>query len=122
MRIKKTSQYIEGGAGLPSYFTTETDTGMKWIDGKTIYQRVFTGTTPSNQNFTTLLDGVDYFQIVNATFDTLGYRPYTYYIDTTNGRTQLDIAKTSSTLLQYRVLSSTLQGVTYTFVIQYTKN
>lgn len=40
MRIKKTSQYIEGGAGLPSYFTTETDTGMKWIDGKTIYRKV----------------------------------------------------------------------------------
>lgn len=40
MRIKKTSQYIEGGTGLPSYFTTETDTGMKWIDGKTIYRKV----------------------------------------------------------------------------------
>lgn len=40
MRIKKTSQYIEGGAGLPSYFTTETNTGMKWIDGKTIYRKV----------------------------------------------------------------------------------
>ena len=42
MRIKKTSQYIEGGAGLPSYFTEEIDTGMKWIDGKPIYRRVFT--------------------------------------------------------------------------------
>lgn len=40
MRIKKTSQYIEGGTGLPSYFTTEIDTGMKWIDGKTIYRKV----------------------------------------------------------------------------------
>ena len=40
MRIKKTSQYIEGGAGLPSYFTTETNTGMKWIDGKPIYRKV----------------------------------------------------------------------------------
>lgn len=40
MRIKKTSQYIEGGAGLPSYFTTETDTGMKWINGKDIYRKV----------------------------------------------------------------------------------
>lgn len=40
MRIKKTSQYIEGGTGLPSYFTTEIDTGMKWIDGKKIYRKV----------------------------------------------------------------------------------
>lgn len=50
MRIKKTSQYIEGGAGLPSYFTTETDTGMKWIDGKNIYRKVFTGNITSVSN------------------------------------------------------------------------
>lgn len=42
MRIKKTSQYIEGGTGLPSYFTTETNTGMKWIDGKPLYRKVLT--------------------------------------------------------------------------------
>lgn len=47
MRIRKTSQYIEGGAGLPSYFTTETNTGMKWIDGKDIYRKVIETTTPS---------------------------------------------------------------------------
>ena len=38
-QIQKTSQYIEGGTGLPSYFTTETDTGMKWIDDKKIYSK-----------------------------------------------------------------------------------
>lgn len=41
MRIKKTSQYMQGGAGLPSYFTDEIDTGMKWVDGKPIYRKVF---------------------------------------------------------------------------------
>lgn len=56
MRIKKTSQYIEGGAGLPSYFTTETDTGMKWIDGKKIYRRVcdISAMTSSNTNIVDL--------------------------------------------------------------------
>ena len=60
MRIKKTSQYIEGGAGLPSYFTTETDTGMKWIDGKTIYRKVVTDTTNStaNEKNVTIASGV----------------------------------------------------------------
>lgn len=29
------------------YSTTEQDTGKKWIDGKTIYQKTFTGTTES---------------------------------------------------------------------------
>lgn len=50
MRIKKTSQYIEGGAGLPSYFTDEIDTGMKWIDGKSIYRKVYSITNPSSSN------------------------------------------------------------------------
>ena len=49
MRLKKTSQYIEGGAGLPSYFTTETNTGMKWIDGKTIYSKtIYISSLPNN--------------------------------------------------------------------------
>ena len=57
MRIKKTSQYIEGGAGLPSYFTDEIDTGMKWVDGKPIYRKVIVanldGTySESGQRFT----------------------------------------------------------------------
>lgn len=54
MRIKKTSQYIEGGTGLPSYFTTETDTGMKWIDGKTIYRKVYNGTSINSGGEVTL--------------------------------------------------------------------
>lgn len=54
MRIRKTSQYIEGGAGLPSYFTTETNTGMKWIDGKTIYRKVIETTTPSTTSVATV--------------------------------------------------------------------
>ena len=52
MRIKKTSQYIEGGAGLPSYFTTETDTGMKWINDKTIYRKVIETNTPNSTSNT----------------------------------------------------------------------
>ena len=43
-QIKKTSQYIEGGASLSSYFTDEIDTGMKWIDGKPIYRKVIVDT------------------------------------------------------------------------------
>ena len=30
-----------GGSNI-NYSTTEQDTGLKWIDGKTIYQRTFT--------------------------------------------------------------------------------
>lgn len=58
MRIKKTSQYIEGGAGLPSYFTTETNTGMKWIDGKDIYRKVIEFTTANAYTGTVLSTGI----------------------------------------------------------------
>ena len=70
MRIKKTSQYIEGGAGLPSYFTTETDTGMKWIDGKTIYRKVInignlaSSSTTTNYDIGFAISGVTFTNII----------------------------------------------------------
>lgn len=77
MRIKKTSQYIEGGAGLPSYFTDEIDTGMKWIDGKPIYRKVIQTTMPTYTSGSPVykyikLDGID--NIVNL-------NGYIYQID-----------------------------------------
>lgn len=52
-----------GGIG---YSTTEFDTGNKWIDGKTIYGRVFTGLTISNNTFSTDIDlGVEADTIVD---------------------------------------------------------
>ena len=36
--------------GLGEYSTTEVDTGKKWIDGKTVYRRVFTGTCSNTAN------------------------------------------------------------------------
>lgn len=41
-----------GGGGI-SYSTTEQDTGLKWIDGKPIYQKTFSETTcPDNSAVT----------------------------------------------------------------------
>lgn len=37
----------EDGAGLVDYSTSEQDTGLKWIDGKAIYQRTFTFNMPT---------------------------------------------------------------------------
>ena len=69
MRIKKTSQYMEGGAGLPSYFTDEIDTGMKWIDGKPIYRKVIQGTT-ANSNSPTAIGSISNLEIIT---DIRGY-------------------------------------------------
>lgn len=49
-----------GGGGGVDYSTTEQDTGLKWIDGKTIYQRTFLNM--SNQQWVDIsglnIDGV----------------------------------------------------------------
>lgn len=38
-----------GGSGLPNYSTSEVNTGLKWIDGKSIYQKVIDiGALPNN--------------------------------------------------------------------------
>lgn len=40
--LKDGFQEVEAGSSGISYSTTEFDTGAKWIDGKTIYGKVFT--------------------------------------------------------------------------------
>lgn len=76
MRIKKTSQYINGGAnlsnvygtsnengytqdyinGLETYSTTEKRVGT-WIDGKPLYRKVVSMTVPTTSTNGTAVDG-----------------------------------------------------------------
>jgi hypothetical protein len=51
-RSKRTYQFeAEGAAGGVDYSTAETDTGLKWIDGKTVYQKVVNfGALPNAAN------------------------------------------------------------------------
>lgn len=123
MRIKKTSQYIEGGAGLPSYFTTETDTGMKWIDGKTIYRKVVTDTTNStaNEKNVTIASGVSecikfdgWIEFTTASKFSLNYyiNSSSYaitYNDINNGNLRM---RTTTTNLSKPI----------TYIVEYTKN
>lgn len=48
--MKNKVQYTgtDGGAGGIDYSTEEQDTGLKWIDGKPIYQKTFFFTTPAS--------------------------------------------------------------------------
>lgn len=48
----QTTVTAQGNAigALQIYDDAETDTGMKWIDGKNIYRKVFTGTSPVEGN------------------------------------------------------------------------
>lgn len=121
MRIKKTSQYIEGGTGLPSYFTTETDTGMKWTDGKTIYRRVLTGTTPNTQT-----GSVDF----NISVDTLvnesllALSGSDYYIGRgyfESNAIQLSYTINKSISVYFSQLGTTARNLPFTLIIEYTK-
>ena len=50
-------------AGGVDYSTSEQDTGVKWIDGRPIYQKTYTGTTASNQ---TVIDSDFANEIINS--------------------------------------------------------
>lgn len=45
-----------GGGGGIDYSTTEQNTGLKWIDGKDIYQKSFSLTSPSDGTSTDIID------------------------------------------------------------------
>ena len=51
--LNKLEDAYEGGSGAGgiNYSETEQDTGIKWIDGKAIYQRTFEFTTPSGSSY-----------------------------------------------------------------------
>lgn len=57
----------EGGAGGIDYSTTEQDTGLKWIDGKEIYQKTaFIENVTINKNSSTEVNISSYFTGVSG--------------------------------------------------------
>lgn len=61
-----------GGGGSTSYSTTEQVIGT-WIDGKPLYQKTFSATTPATANTNEDIITDDVFAIVGACFITIGY-------------------------------------------------
>lgn len=63
---------VPSGGGV-DYSLSEQDTGLKWVDGRSIYQKTFTFSTPANNSYTSLAtdisdsyDVIDYKAIVTA--------------------------------------------------------
>lgn len=88
MRIKKTSQYIEGGASLSNEYGTSNSDGYTqsyinelqtystdevrvgtWVDGKPLYRRAFTGTTSTTSHNYILTNTNDIAKLI-------GYKGY----------------------------------------------
>lgn len=131
MRIKKTSQYIEGGAGLPSYFTTETDTGMKWIDGSTIYRKVvdyyptsIIGAANTTTNISIPHNITNLGQVTNARCisETNNIIPA---IASSTGTTLTAgncITQVTSTNINFRIINDTWSSRHFYIILEYTKS
>ena len=63
-----------GGGGGIDYSTTEQDTGLKWIDGKSIYQRTYNFDTdyniPNSSTTSFSLDGIATFETIIKCYGT----------------------------------------------------
>ena len=100
----------------PAYSETEVNTGQKWIDGKDVYCKVFSGTTPESG-----------YSSLSVTYDTL--LCFTGYI-LNNSNNRYDINKqmtiygydTNKEELRMTASSQTqFQGTNYSLIVYYTK-
>ena len=117
MRIQKTSQYIEGGTQIASYFTNEVNTGVKWIDGKDIYRKSGSYNYSSTGLVTVeTITGID--NIINL-YGFLNTGSWQYPANSSNG---------TSSDFQYLFMNggtihfNSVHTGTLLYVIEYTKN
>ena len=110
---------------IENYSTTEQRIGT-WIDGKPIYRKVFTGTTPTSAGKHQTIDLPSTTDsVTNFYFQTKS--PSGYYINTCYaemGTVQLSVAlqvTTSNRRLYFGTLISSYSSQPYTLTVEYTK-
>ena len=112
------------GAGGIDYSETEQDTGLKWIDGKKIYQKTYSFTTPSSGQSLTLdtIATLDTIIEINGLYKILGTDWYVFP-DTQSSDNQAIVYYESSThkILCY-VAGTARAGRAAIATIKYTKS
>lgn len=105
---------------LTIYSTTETSVG-KWIDNKTIYRKVFSGTTNSSGNETTItLSNLDKLIKASGCLLTSGYiNPVGLYTGTDNYITLYYNTTSNNLTLNY---TDNYRNKDYYLIVEYTKN
>lgn len=98
----------------PSYSTEEVNTGQKWIDGKDIYRKVYTGTLPTFSAG----DTVDLLQVTGA--DSI-ISVHTMLGSTTLAYDRFNHLITSNKTIQLRSVTVTYSENPYFSVVEYTK-
>ena len=111
-----------------NYSTSETDTGMTWIDGKKIYRKVYTGTTPNSSDKTNLQDisGLNIstcVKIEGYILSTYGWYPINSTIDGNTSAVWLSSqSNNSEVIISIRGHFSTpTQNKPYKIILEYTK-
>ena len=64
-----TDEHSGGGSSI-DYSTTEQDTGIKWVDGKSVYQKTYVFDPPTPGGYNSYIDLVD---VSSLSIDTLIY-------------------------------------------------
>lgn len=102
-----------GGGGGIDYSTTEQDTGLKWIDGKTIYQRSYNFGTdyniPNSSTASFSLDGIATFETIIKCYGTSSDGIYQgdIIINNNNGIADGTAVKNSSASVRYLTVQYT---------------
>lgn len=97
------------------YSTTEVETGLKWINDKTIFQKVLTGTTATEGSVTVAIDFDDIIDFSGFVKSTAGvYAPAVHILQMYGNATKTGLVIPATTTALY-------QGTDYFIIIYYTK-
>lgn len=68
LTVNSSGAWVKGSPiiGNLDYSTTEQDTGVKWIDGKTIYRKVYSGSFPSEETTSLVIDTIAIDRLLNT--------------------------------------------------------
>lgn len=103
-------------ANVINYSITEQDTGRKWIDGRTVYQIVITGTTDNRIYFIPNTTDIDF---VISTQGYLSDNSFNFNIPYFDGSDYITIGNSSSGVRIYT--SNYFIGKTFVIILEYVK-
>ena len=126
----------DSGSGDPGYSTSEIDTGKTWINGKKIYRKVLTSTTPATGNETYPSNTINDSIQIGSTCDTiLDISGYIQYANNVSGMINVPTSSSQWVLLWGRgnahsttpnslgiAVGTNAVNLPITIIVEYTKN
>lgn len=111
-------------SNIGAYSTTEVDTGKKWIDGKSIYRKCLTGTTPTGSTSSTLITSVAKIISYNIIVKRNGidqYHPLSTAMCNYDSSHAFPLFLSSGGDVLLYIINSSYQGQEYYGWVEYTK-